>query len=536
MRKILKIFSVLLLSLILISCGGSESKEKSISVLIPAEGKTLDTSLLTSNASLTVHGFLTEGLVKVSKEGKIELGLAKEINMSEDGLVYTIKLKDGIKWSDGSDIVADDFAYAIKRALDPNTASEYAYMNYYIKNGQKYNEGKGTVEELGVKVLDDKTLELTLENATPYFEGLLSFTTYLPIKESFVKESGEDYALDKEHLLYSGPYVISEWVPGSYIKLAKNDNYYGKDNIKLDEVTIKYILDTTSALNAFKNDELDITTLTAEQFKEFENADNTHLEKETVISYLVYNMNNDILKNKHIRKALSLSIDKQSIVETVFDNVTSIKTNTFTPAGVGMQGVKDDFVLELEKTGFKGLDLNIEEAKKELELGLKELGLEKLDSLSIITNDATTNTKVVESMQEQWRKNLGIDVKVELMTYKERLNRMHNNDFDIVFTLWGADFLDPINFLDLLYTYNGNNNGKYSNKEYDKLVEDSAKETNKEERVQKLFEMERMIVEEAPILPLFQRQRVYLLNPKLKGVIYPSFGASMLFTYAYLED
>ena len=264
MKKLFLVFIVL--SVFVISCGKSEEKGigKKIAVNLQSEPKSLDPQLASDASGITIDTLLYEGLTRLDKEGKVVPAAAEKWDVSEDGLKWTFHLRAGMKWANGDAVTAKDFAFAWLRALDPKTASEYAYELYYIKGAQAYNEGKGKKEEVAIKVVDDSTLEIILDRPTPYLVSLLSFPTYYPINEKFYNEAGKDFSLKADKIMGNGPYKMEKWTPETNIILVKNDNYWNKNAIHLDELEIKMISDSSAALNAFKNGELDTTELSGE--------------------------------------------------------------------------------------------------------------------------------------------------------------------------------------------------------------------------------------------------------------------------------
>lgn len=531
MKKLLAIFVCFLA---LFSCGSnSSSNGKYLTINLNEEGKTIDTALQTDVSSGDLHTFLSEGLTKIDIKTKQPIpGLAEKYDISEDGLTYTFHLRDGIKWSNGEKITANDFKFAWLRALDPNTAAPYAYMLYPIKNAEKFNTGKATKDEVGIKVLDDKTLEVKLEASTPYFLSLTAFVTYMPANEKFVTECGDKFALEPDKLLYSGPFKMVSWTHNSEIKLVKNENYYDKDKINLDGVNIKFIANTAAALNAFKNDEIDFTSLTAEQYDEYKDNPNLHKVLMATNWYLEFNHKNKFLANSNIRKAILMAINKEELTKTVFNGIND-PAYTFTPKGVGMPGLKtNDFATEI---GVSAPKFNATEAKAYLEKGLKELGLDKAPTLSIILNDSGLNKKIGESIQEYLRVNLGITLNIETMAFKERLSRMESGQFDVVLAGWGADYQDAMTFLDLLESNNGNNHGKYSNTEYDKCIRLAKSTSNKEERYAAMKKAEEIIASDVPIALLFQAKKNYIVNEKLSNFTFSAVGPDFFMNYADIK-
>lgn len=526
-----KILTIIFL-LTIFACGSNTPTSKTLNFWLNEEGTTLDTSLVTDHSSGNVHSFLSEGLTKMNiKTKQPEPGLAEKYEVSEDGLTWTFHLRDNIKWSNGDPITANDFKFAWLRALDPKTASQYSFILYPIKNAEKYNSGEISENEVGIEVLDSKTLKVTLEAPTPYFTSLTSFVTYMPINEKFLKEKGENYALDVDGLLSSGPYIMKKWTHNSEMTLEKNPYYYAKDKITVDNVQIKFIADTASSLNAFKNEEIDFVPLSTEQFDEFKNDERLQSLPQAQVYFLMYNHTNKVLSNLKIRKAIDLAINKEEINSTVFNGLNKVNYN-FTPHKVGMKGLKtDDFGSEVGDLVEK---YNPEKAKTLLKEGLAELGIDKLPTLTIIVNDADGTKKVCEAIQEYLRINLGVELDIQIMTYKERLQRQLSGDFDIAMTRWGADYQDAMTFLDLFTSNNGVNSGKYSNKDYDKLISLAKKEANKEKRFNYLKEVEDIIAKDVPISILYQVNKYYVVNKRISNYAFSPINSD-LFTETVIK-
>lgn len=530
-----KIFAIFACIFMVFSCGSTSSKggEKVLNLNFNEEGKTIDPALSTDVSTGDLHAFLSEGLTRIDPKTKQPVpGLAEKYEVSSDGLTYTFHLRDGLKWSNGEPITANDFKFAWTRALDPKTAAGYAYMLYPIENAEEFNSGKIGADKLGINVLDDKTLVVKLKSVTPYFLSLTAFITYSPVNEKFIKEVGSQFALEADKIISSGPFKIESWTHNSEMKLVKNENYYNKDAIKIDAVNIKYIADSAASLNAFKNEEVDFVSLTAEQYEQYKNDPQLNSILMATTWYLEFNNNHKFLSNKNVRKAIAMAINKEEMCSTIFNGINE-PAYTFTPKGVGMPGLKtNDFATEI---GVSAPKYNLEEAKKLLAEGLKELGMSSAPEISIILNDSGTNKKVGEAVQEYLRVGLGINLKIETMAFKERLARMDSGNFDIVLAGWGADYQDPTTFLDLLETTNGNNYGKFSNAEYDKLIKLSRVTPDKEKRYEMLKRAEEIIADEAPVALLFQVKRNYLVNSKLSNYTFLAIGVSYNWNYTEIK-
>lgn len=535
-----RILLFLLLIIGLIGCGedgktgASKSKkvETSFNINLGEEGKTIDPQLATSSPSVNLLGFIEEGLTTVDENLDIIPGLAESWEVSENGFVYTFKLRKDLKWSDGSPLTAKDFKYAWLRALNPETASEYAYLLFVIENAEEYNAGKISADKVGVKVVDDRTLEVRLHTPISYFPSLVNFPTYYPLSQSYYEKHKDDYALEPDTMLYCGPYKLVNWVRNSEMTLVKNPDYYNAAEVNIDKINIKFISDSASALNAFENNELDIVGLTAEQYEKYKDDPRLGKQVKNVVWYLQYNTKIKALSNRKIREAILLAIDKETLVNTVFKGI-STPAYSFTPANVGMRGINGDFVVEM---GAKIPKYNVELARKLLKEGLDELGLQQLPELSLLANLSGSNKKMAEVIQEDLRKNLGITVNIEGREFKERLAKMSSGDFDMVLAGWGADYQDPMTYLDLFVTNGGNNHGKYSNPEYDRLVELAKKEVDPVKRVKYMQQLEEIIATDYPVAPLDNGTSIYLLNPKVKGIAFNSLGAAYVMKKARIEE
>lgn len=528
MKKL--IFSLLAIGT-LISCGGKNNESSStLNFNVGGEGKTLDPQLATSETTLQIQDLLSDGLSKVSSDLKVVPALAKSWDISDDGLVWTFHLRDNLKWSNGTPLTTADFKFAWLRALKPETAAEYAYMLFPIKNAEKFNSGEVSADEVGIEIVDDVTLKVTLEAPTAFFDSLVGFATYLPLNEEFFNEHKDDYALEPSSFISSGEYVIKDWVHNSDMLLVKNPNYYDADNVKIDNIKLTFIDESNSIYNAFNNGELDIARLTAEQYENHKDDKRVNKVKIATTWYLNVNHTNPILANENIRKAINAAIDKKDIVESVSHNTASV-ANSFVPANTGIIGVEKDFIEEIGNT-FEGY--NPEKAREYLKKGLEELNLDKLPELNLIVNDAGSNKRLAEVIQNNLKENLGVDLNIELLAFKERLSRAKSGNFDIIMSGWGADFLDPINFLDLFKTGNGNNSGKFSDSKFDELLTKASTESDRKTRMKYLGEAEKILGQKVATIPLNVPQRLYILSDRVKGVSFSGFGANILLNDAEL--
>ena len=510
-----KMLFLLMMLVFIISCGKGGGSSKTFTLNLSDEPKSIDPQISTDILGGTVDDIITEGLTRKGKNGTFEPGLAKSWEKSEDGLKWTFHLRDNIKWSNGDPITAQDFKNGWLRALKPETASEYAYMLYPIKNAEKYNKKEGTAEEVGIKVIDDKTLEVELGAPVPYFDSLVAFKTYMPLNQKFFDETKEAYFTESDKTISSGPYTMENWTHGSEMTFKKNPNYWDAANVKIETIVYKIIPDNNSALNAFNNKEVDVTSITAEQAKGFKDDPRLVSNNDGSVWYLLFNFNNKTLANVKIRKALLMAIDREGLVNNIL-NGYGTAAKTLVPKGIGIKGLNDKDFTEEVPTSILGY--NPQEAKKLLEEGLKETGATKFPDMSMLINESGNNKVIAEYIQEQLRKNLGIELNLEIMTAQERFSRMKQKNFDLVLAGWSGDYPDAITYLDLFESTGGTNYGSYKNPQYDALVKTVRGTADQNVRIPALVKIEGIIAEDVPVGVLFHRQKQYLVSERVQGL------------------
>lgn len=532
LRKLLSAMAVLSMAITILSaCGNkntndNESKkaypgtaeDKAITVNISTEPPDMFSVTMTDTTSFSVLRHIVENLVTLDENDNVIPGVAKDWTVSDDGLVYTFNLRDDMKWSNGEPVTAHDFVFAWTSLLTPSFASDYAYFGYVFKNGRAYNEGKVSKDELGFKALSDYQLEVTLENPTTYFLDTLAFGVFAPVNEKAYNEFGTAYGTDADKMVYNGPFKMTSWEHESKIVLEKNPDYYNADNIELEKITLVMINDSNAALNSFKVGEVDLIGLTGDQVKSMNNENYpvyTYSDGSTF--YLEYNLDNKYLSNKNLRKAITYAIDKKAFIDSIVKNNSEAAVSFTAPA---IKGQNDKFYKEV---GSLQPVFDATLAKEYYNKALEELNMDNI-SLSLIIDDSDSAVKNGAFVQEQLKVNLGIEVKIEPMPFKSRLERMSNKDFDMVFSGWGPDYNDPLTFLDMFETGNGNNHVSFSNAQYDELLEKVRTETDAETRFGYLKQLEQIVMEEMPVGPIYWRSRDYVLSGKIEsGVVRTAF-------------
>ena len=520
-------------SLILTGCGGgnnSDTNKNKVIFNLRQEGKTLDPQLQSNEASSKLLAACMEGLVRQGqKNGEIVPGVAEKWETSEDGLTWTFHLRKDAKWSNGEPVSAYDFYYALKRAFEPMTASEAAYLFYCIKNSEEYTAGKIKDEkELGIKVLDDYTIQFTLKAPCPYFTELLAYPTAYPLNQKFYENVQDEYALEVDTLLYNGPWKMTKWIPGGKIIMNKNENYWNKNNIKIDELEFLIIDKYNTAANMFINNELDMTMIFGDQLPLFKKKD-VRFECAGGLWYLQFNVHNEFFKNEKIRNAVNLAINREVLCNDIKKD-GSLPAFALVPPGTA--GGKD--ITFRERFGEKCFEENITEAEKLFQEGLEEIGHKGPVNIKLLLGISDQIRKDGQYIQEQLHKNLGINVALEPNTFQGRLQKMSQNDFDMVYAGWSPDYNDPMTFVNLFVTGTGNNYGDYSNLDYDKLVEFANSSPDNEKRMEAMNKAERILMKEMPIAPLYYSYRIWLVKPWLKDVAIRLSGVEVSFYWAYI--
>lgn len=548
-KSLLKSLAVIGLSgLVLAACGnssdnsgsnGSGESEQVLNWTTTSELPTMDTTMVTDTVSFDMMNNVNEGLYRQNAEGEYEAGvLDGEPEISEDGSVYTYKIKEDATWSNGDPVTANDFVYAWQRLVDPDTAAPYSYLaDGIIQNATEIIAGEMEPSELGAVAVDDKTLEVTYAKPVPYLEGLLSMAPFYPLNQAFVEEQGDSYATNSDTVLYNGPFALSGW-DGTNLNwsLEKNDNYWDADNVQLDTVKYQVLKETSTALNLFDSGEIDYTTVSGEYVAAREGDPNMDNAPESTVFFIKMNQERNgeetPLANTNIRRGISQAIDKQSFADQVLQN-GSLPADYLVPEGLASNpSTKADFREDsTEGTGF--VDYDVEAAQEAFNAGLEELGNDSI-TLELLVDDTENAKRSAEYIQGQLQTNLpGLQVQIVSVPFKNRVAANNSQDYDLQISGWGADYADPINYLELFVTDGNNNNSGYSNEEYDALIQSASDETEDlDKRWSDLVAAESLILEEAGIAPLYQRYGAYLEQPSVEGVVHHQVGASTSFKWA----
>ncbi len=538
----------------LVGCGsGGSAGANEITINLGAEPPEMDSILTTSSGSMNVLRHCVEGLVSLDANDEAVPGMAESWDVSKDQKTYTFHLRKGAKWSNGEEVTAKDFVFAWNQHFNARTGAPYAstWMTKIAgaedifnataekvdpkdeKSDYKMAEAdipKYMEEHAGWKAIDDYTFQVTFTGPFQYAVVLMAFPSFFPVNQKAYEEAGgnNNYGTDADKLAYNGPFTITSWAHEDSIVLEKNPDYWNAKNIKLDKITMRMIGQETTAINEFNNGSIDMIGLTGDNIKQFENAQGFD---DGGAWYFEFNSKVNPFNNEKVRKALTLGVDAQAMIDTIVKNDSKVAT-TFTPPAVA-QGEFTEYCGDL----FKHITNNdYSEAKALLEEGLKEEGLTVAEfSPELLCDDSSAAKQQAEFLQAQLKEHLGVTLNIRQVTYNARLDAMDQGDFEIVFAGWSPDYNDPMTYLDMWVTGNGNNHGKWSNAEYDKIIKEASQIADKDAYYAKLKEAEEILAEECPIGFIYDRQTSYVTSDRLKGVVRTAFQDINL-NYAYIEE
>ncbi|HFU3969228.1 TPA: peptide ABC transporter substrate-binding protein [Streptococcus suis] len=527
---------------VLAACGNGGSKSSSsdtstINWYTPTEILTLDISKNTDRYSAMAIGNAGSNLLRVDENGKNQPDLAEKVEVSEDGKTFTATLRDGIKWSDGSDITAEDFVYTWRRMVDPATASEYAYLvsDAHVLNADEVISGEKPVEELGVKADGNKVI-FTLSTPAPQFESLLTFSNFVPQKESFVKEAGEDYGTSSDKMLYSGPFVVEDWngTSGSF-KLVKNDNYWDAANVKTETVNVQTVKKPDTAVQMYKQGQLDFANIsqTSAIYNANKNNEDVIEIAEARADYLVYNETGSVeaLTNEKIREALNLATDREGLVKAAADTGTNPAT-AFVPKGLATLTDGTD----LNEFVSQPYTFDKEKAAQLFKEGLAELGVDSLTLTITADSDNPIKKAATDYIKELWETTLpGLTVEEKFVTFKQRLEDTKNQNFEVAFVSWGGDYPEGSTFYGLFQSGSAYNYGKVNSPEFDAAYEKAltTDALDKDAGASDYKAAEQALYEGSHYNPLYNLSNKGLQNPNIKGLARNSTGLDVDFTYAY---
>lgn len=496
-----------------------------LKIMMETPVESLDPQQATDGTSFEVIADYTDGLMQMDADGKPVNALADSYETSDDGLTWTFKLKDA-KWSNGDPVTANDFVFGWQRAVDPDVASEYAYMLSdigQVKNAAEIIAGEKDKSELGVTAVDDKTLQVELNAPVSYFLSLMYFPTYYPVNQAFFESCADTFGTSPETTLSNGAFILDSYEPAATeFHLTKNPDYYDADRVQLSGLDYQVIQDSQQALMSYQAGDLDMTLVNGDQVDQVKDDPAFRAIGAGYLWYVSPNMDKvPELANENIRKALTFAIDRSAIAEDVLKD-GSLPTYTAVPPQFATGPDGSDFSGDQEK--FKDVcDSDPAKAAEYWQKGLEELGIDSLD-LEMVVDADDAPQKVATVLQEQWQTNLpGLTISLTVEPKKQRVQDMQDGNFQLGLTRWGPDYADPMTYLGMWITDNSNNYGLWSNSDYDAIIEECTTgdlATDAEGRWAKLYDAEQIVMNEAVIFPLYTQSNAEMVSPAVTGVEY----------------
>ncbi|WP_341518085.1 peptide ABC transporter substrate-binding protein [Bacillus paramobilis] len=529
----------LVTSLLLTACNNkanksdTEAKKQVLNVTVSEEIPSLDTAKTMDGTSAHVMQNIFEGLYVLDDQDQPIPAVAKSFKRSEDGKKYTFDLRKDAKWSNGDSVTANDFMFAWKRAINPETASQYAYMLFHVKNAKEINKGTMALDNLGVKAINDYTLEVEIEQPIPYFLQLLSLPIYLPQHESFLKEQGKNYALEPSNLIYNGPFVLEKWKHEQEFQLKKNATYWDEKKVKLDEINFQIVKDTMTAVNLYEAGNLDRVPINSQFVDKYKGNKELHMSSEPGMAMLRFNEKNNALANKKVRQSISFALNKEDFVAHFINNGAK-SASGLVPAGHIHEETGKDF----RKENGDLSPYNLQNAKKIWAEAKKELGVDEVN-LEFLTYEQDNAKRMAEYIKGDLEKHLpGLAIQIKQQPFKQKLQLEQMGDYDISMANWGPDYKDPISYLELFTTDNQNNKMNYSNRHYDELIKKAKSDLvlDQKKRWEALQEAERILLEDAAVAPLYQMGSAYVQKDYVKGIEKHQFGGVYTYKNAYIAN
>jgi oligopeptide transport system substrate-binding protein len=505
---------------------------KTITTFLEQEPPQLDSTRSTDTVSFFVLGHTMEGLLRLDANGRLVPGVAERWDIRPEGATFW--LREDALWSDGRPVTAQDFVFAWRKVVDPETASQYAFILYYVKNAEAINSKQMPPERLGVRAVSDRVLEVEFERPVAFFDKLVAFGLYYPIREDFYASRNGRYGAEAEDLIFNGPFMMTRWVHGAHVRLEKNPRYWNRDAIKLNAIDMPYVTaDATAIVNLFKDGSIVWARLGSDQLEDAMKLRwNLGRYSDGSLWYLDFNFRPErVTRNRNLRKALQLVSDPGELVNKVIAIPGNQPAVSLFPAW--LTGVAGPFRQEYPPPT---ITPDLSRAREHLDLAKRELGLEQIPPLVLLIDDTAGANKQAEYFQSLFKRTLGIELRIDKQIFKQRIQKMSAGEFDIVAAGWGPDYADPLTYGDLYASWNGNNRGLYKNPELDAQVQIAQSSLDPRTRMNAFGEIQRIMIDDAVHLLNYERGRVYVQAPELKGVVHQPVGVDPDYTNAYLVE
>ncbi|MBP1948842.1 peptide ABC transporter substrate-binding protein [Virgibacillus litoralis] len=491
---------------------GAESEEKVLYMNNGEEPTSLNPPVGFDSVSWNVLNNLMEGLTRLGKDDNPQPAMAEDWEKSNGDKTYTFHLREDANWSNGDPVTAEDFVYAWKQLLNPETGSPAAFLGYFIEGGEAYNSGEGSADDVMVKAVDEKTFEVTLTAPTGFFLQVISNPAFFPVNAEVAKESPEWFS-EAETFVANGPFKLESWSHDSEMVMVKNDQYWDKDTVKLDKVHWAMVNDTNTEYQMFESNELDMTNIPPDMAEELLDGDNVVIEEQAGLYFYRFNVTEEPFQNAKIRKAFALAVNQKDIVDYVTKNKEKAATGFVSPGFTGPSGE------EFREANGDLVNFDPEQAKKLLEEGMAEEGYDELPPVTLTYNTSESHKAIAATLQDMFTENLGVDVTLENTEWNVFLEDQKGLKHQLSRSSFIFDYGDPVNFLESFVTDSTMNRTGWSNEKYDELISQAKTETDEEKRWGLMYEAESLLAEEMPIFPIHYYNQVFIYKDDVTGVV-----------------
>jgi oligopeptide transport system substrate-binding protein len=513
--------------------GGQEGAGSStLNLNLTAEIPELDTALTSDTVSFDVLTNVMEGLYRLDINNEPIPAVAEGVELSNGDLTYTFTLKDGIQWSNGDPVTSHDFKYAWLKVLNPKTAATYAYIiSTFVKGAEEYNLDKAGPEAVAIETPDDKTISVELVSKSPFFLQLMSFAIYFPQQQEYVEKLGEDFARGADTMLYNGPYIMTQGSEGGggTAVFKKNEKYWDKKNVTVSTVNGRIVKEEDTAINLYEAGELDLTALTGDRVKQYSDSPDFFRFPLPSTQYGRLNQKVPGLENINIRKALMIGFDREALTKQVLQD-GSLPAYGFVPPAITPGPGNQTF----REANGDLVPKDVDSARALWQKGVEEVGEEP--QLTMLFGDDSLARDLATYMQDQYKKNLGANLDVEIVTFDAALTRVDEEDYEINYAFgWIGDYDDPMTFMDLYLSDSPFNNSFFENAEYDRLIKEAQTTSDLQLRMQNMLDAERILIEQAGTVPTYFQVFAGVQKPYFKNYAFHSFGGTD-WKYARIEE
>ena len=530
-----KPLAVAMAGTMLVGCGGtstgggstaSTGASSSVTVAIDADLNTMDYEYATDGNSFIMQSMCVSGLAMLDSDGQAVPDLAESWDISDDGLTYTFHIREGVKWSNGTPVTANDFVYGWQRLVSPELASEYNFIvdTISVVNAAEVISGEKPLSDLGVEATDDSTFVVHLSQPCGFLLGLMAFPSFFPLNQEFYESKGDQFGIGStEDLLYCGPYTMTDWQAGNQYTFTKNGDYWNADAVETETVTFKFLQDTQSAMLEFQQGNIDVVKLASEQVDAYKDEEGFTTRLEGYGWRLDFNFFAEKINNLDLRKAISYAIDRTSIAEDVLKD-GSVAAEGFIPKEFAYGPDGKDY----RETAGNLLNATAEpeKAAEAYAAAVKTAGGDI--TIELLYEDSEASKAVAENIQQMLQTNCpGLTVEMNCKPKKTRLELSRNKEYEVMLTRWGPDYADPQTFMDLYRSTVPGYNNTYSNDEYNEVMdrafigEDAA---DAEKRWADIIEGEKILIDDMAMVPVYQAGGAMMINPKVTGIEFHAGG------------